>query len=82
MFDAVAPIKMKSGVKKVYRNRFVFGSSEKQLENRVVVDIDILEAFIVFGYASGHVAPLLVGIAYILEHACVLFLVHKGSFAT
>lgn len=44
--------------------------------------IYVLESVFVIGDVSGYVAPLLVGVADILKQAGVLFLVHKGSFAT
>ena len=78
MLDAVAPVKVKRRVEKVHRNWLVLGNPEEQLDDSVIVDIDVLVAFLVFCDACGNITALLVDLKDFLEHACVLSLVHKG----
>ena len=81
MLDTVTPVKVKSRIEKVYCNGFILGNPEKQLDDGVVIDVDVFVAFAVFRDASGNIASLLMGCADVLEHTCVLFLVHKGLLA-
>ena len=81
VLDAVAPVKVERRVEEVYRDRLVLGNPEEHLDDRVVVDVDVLVALAVFCDACGNIASLLMGCADVLEHTCVLFLVHKGLLA-
>ena len=81
LIDAVGTVELEHSVEEIHCNRFVFGSPEKQLEDAVVVDIDVIVNFLVLCDAGGDVTPGLVRFGDVLEHFCILFSVHKESFA-
>jgi hypothetical protein len=81
LIDAVGTVELEHSVEEIHCNRFVFGSPEKQLEDAVVVDIDVIVNFLVLCDASGDITPGLVRFGDVLEHFCILFSVHKESFA-
>ena len=81
VFDAVATVEFEHRVEEINGNGFVFRSPEKQLKDVVVVDIDIIVNFSVLCNAGGDAASDLARFRNVLEHFCVLFLVHKEPFA-
>ncbi len=81
VFDAVATVEFERRVEQIDDERLVFASPEKQLKDVVVVDIDIIVNFSVLCNAGGDTASGLARFRNVLEHFCVLFLVHKEPFA-
>ena len=76
MLQAIASMKAKDRIQKIYRDRLVFRSAEKHLENVVVINVDILVTFLVFCDTLRDIASLLMRFADVLEHVCVLFSIH------
>ncbi len=81
VFDAVAAVELEHRVEQIDGERLVFASPEKQLKDVVVVDIDIIVNFSVLCNAGVDTASGLARFRNVLEHFCVLFLVHKEPFA-
>ena len=81
VFDAVGAVELEHRVEEIDSDRFVFRSPEKQLEDVVVVDIDVIVNFSILRNAGGDIASCPVRFGNVLEHFCILFSVHKEPFA-